>query len=285
MSEHGGWVSGFGCSSGATNDAGPGNTSDTHSEALKKALEATYQEAATKQSEAIAGLKQQISETSNEAMTKQSTAIFELRKELEAMYQKTMGAQTQLNLELKNQLVDMTKSRDEYQRQAESLKAEPLQLRAAFDSKKEEARQLSHETIKLRAIVDKLKVQAERSTEEMAAKDLELQRRRNSGNTFNESTNKIVEEIKKETNRIIEEVNKEDVGAAEKEILQARLSLEEVKTESEKKQRELQDEIARLRGKEIDSRIAIRRLLGVIRDAAPGSLCEVMNDHLLDALI
>ncbi|KAI4593189.1 hypothetical protein KJ359_010113 [Pestalotiopsis sp. 9143b] len=142
-----------------------------------------------------------------------------------------MVSNTELNLELKNQLADMTKSRDGYQKQVESLKAEPLQLRAAFESKKEEARQLSHETIKLRAI-GRLNMQAQRSQEEIAAKDLDLQRRRKSGDTLKESTNKIVDEIKKETGRIIGEVNKEDIGTAEKEVLQAREALEEVKKNS-----------------------------------------------------
>ncbi|KAI4595408.1 hypothetical protein KJ359_006753 [Pestalotiopsis sp. 9143b] len=184
------------------------------------------------------------------------------------------NAGNQNALSLKVQLSMMTNQRDACRKQIESLKAEPLQLRASLESEKEKVKRLEKQVDSLLQAIDRVKrdatESAAKSQEAIAAKDGELRKREQDLQQHKEETKKTIDELQQE---------------AEKNMQEAQKTLEEVKKEGEKNQRELQDEIAKVRAKDVESKREIRRLLGVIRDAAPDTFREeVMKDHLLDIM-
>lgn len=251
--------------------------------ALIKEHEKTYAETMCSQTEATLGMKNELREVHQQTADSRAGLVQRLEMHLSTMTKnrdeclKEMDLQSREFSRLERELWHMKKSSDEHAKEIDSLKNERSQLKESLGGKQ-------RETIHFRQDIQELQKQLTSSRELAVAKSSELHERDQDLEALKAQTQKAMDDIKKGTENVVLEAE-ENVLNAEKNAEEAQKTIEEVKQEAENTQRQLQDEVARVRAKEVESKREIRRLLEVIRDAAPDKFREeVMKENFFDIM-
>ncbi|KAI0142038.1 hypothetical protein BJ166DRAFT_597405 [Pestalotiopsis sp. NC0098] len=268
-----------------------GRVFDEHLVAHLKALEVSFQKTVATKSGDLKDLEEHVedllSETYQKTTLAQSEAVYRLKAQLENMYNKTVDSQSELNRGLESQLAQMTRSRDESLNQIESLQAEQRKLRKSLNSTKDELKDAKSEVSSVQKEMANMKKETAKAKAALTIKDKELLKREQELQTHKKDSTKNIDVLTKVAERNITAADK-NIKQAEQTADRAERNLDEVQRlfeEVRKDQRQLQEDNAKLRTKDVESKREIRRLLGVIRDAAPDKFREeIMKDHLLDVM-